>query len=78
MAPQGTTRFPGQEELCATSQEPEDPAQASVLRRIPAVYKEYKYLFQEGPRAEALPKHQPWDHKIPIKPGKSLTFGPIY
>jgi hypothetical protein len=68
----------GQERLCATSQEPEDLAQASVLKQIPAAYKEYESLFREGPRNEALPKHQPWDHEIPIEPGKSPTFGPIY
>jgi hypothetical protein len=78
MAPSGSRVLPGQEELCATSQEPEDLAQASVLKKIPAAYKEYEFLFREGPRSEALPKPQPWDHEIPIEPGKSPTFGPIY
>ena len=41
-------------------------------------YKEYKQLFQEGPKNEALPKHQPWDHVIPMEEGKSPPFGPIY
>jgi hypothetical protein len=77
-APTGDDKSPGREELCATSNEPEDLAQASVLKRIPAAYKEYEPLFQEGPRSEALPKHQPWDHEIPIEEGKSPTFGPIY
>jgi len=77
-APSGDNGSPGQEELCATSDEPEDLAQASVLKRIPAAYKDYEYLFQEGPQNEALPKHQPWDHTIPIEPGKNPTFGPIY
>ena len=27
---------------------------------------------------EKLPKHQDWDHKIPIKEGKKPTYGPIY
>jgi hypothetical protein len=78
MAPLGDRISPGREELCATSDEPEDLAQASVLKRIPAAYKEYESLFREAPKDEALPKHQPWDHEIPIEPGKSPTFGPIY
>ena len=77
-APKGDKPSPGREELCATSDEPEDLAQTSVLKKIPAAYKEYEHLFREGPRNEALPKHQPWDHEIPIVPGKSPTFGPIY
>lgn len=74
----GDKRSPGRREVCATSEEPEDLAQASVLSRIPAAYKEYESLFREGPINEALPKHQPWDHEIPIKPGETLTFGPLY
>ena len=27
---------------------------------------------------EKLPKHQDWDHIIPIEEGKKLTYGPIY
>ena len=49
-----------------------------MLMQIPAVYKEYESLFQEGPRSEALPKHQPWDHDIPTVPGETPTFRPIY
>jgi hypothetical protein len=68
----------GQRELCATSQEPDDLAQASSLKSIPVEYKEYLPLFQEAPVNEALPKHQPWDHVIPIEKGKSPPFGPLY
>ncbi len=67
-----------QEELCATLLTKEDPTQASVLKRIPAAYKEYESLFLEGPKNEALPEHQPWDHEIPLEPGKTPSFGPIY
>jgi RNase H-like domain found in reverse transcriptase/Reverse transcriptase (RNA-dependent DNA polymerase)/Integrase zinc binding domain/Chromo (CHRromatin Organisation MOdifier) domain len=76
--PSGNQRGSGQRQLCATTLSPEDQAQASVLKQIPAAYKEYEFLFREGPRNEALPKHQPWDHEIPIVPGKEPTFGPIY
>lgn len=27
---------------------------------------------------EALPKHQPWDHEIPLEPGKTPAFKKIY
>ena len=57
---------------------PEDLAQASSLKRILAEYKEYESLFREGPRIEALPKHQPQDYKIPIELGKSPSFRLIY
>ena len=41
-------------------------------------YKEYEQLFREAPTNEALPKHQAWDHVIPIEEGKSPPFGPLY
>ena len=68
----------GQRELCATSEMPDDLAQASSLKVIPVEYKEYEQLFREGPKNEALPKHQPWDHVIPLVEEKSPPFGPIY
>ena len=68
----------GQRESCATSEKPDDLAQASSLKVIPVEYKEYEELFQERSDNEALPKHQPWDHVIPLEEGKSPPFGPIY
>ena len=68
----------GQRELCATSKTLEDLAQASSLKQILVEYKEYEELFQEAPTNEVLPQHQPQDHVIPIKEGKSLPFRPIY
>jgi hypothetical protein len=44
-------------ELRITHLSKEDQAQASVLKKIPAAYKEYIALFQEGPLSEALPKY---------------------
>ena len=26
----------------------------------------------------ALPEHRPWDHEIPLEPGKQPRFGPLY
>lgn len=68
----------GQRELSATSETPDELAQPSSLKQIPVEYKEYEDLFREGPKNEALPKHQPWDHVIPVEEGKSPPFGPLY
>src|SRR5438876_10311292 len=69
----------GQEEVCATSQEPEDLPQASSLDKIPMEYrKEFKELFEETLDETALPAHQPWDHEIPVEDGKTPLFGPMY
>jgi hypothetical protein len=68
----------GQKELCAASSDPEDPAPASLPLVIPVEYKEFKELFQEVLTDKALPKHQLWDHVIPIEEGKTPPFGPIY
>ena len=45
---------------------------------FPQQYRAWKRLFEEEEGAAALPKHQKWDHDIPIMPGKEPTFGPIY
>jgi RNase H-like domain found in reverse transcriptase/Reverse transcriptase (RNA-dependent DNA polymerase)/Integrase zinc binding domain/Chromo (CHRromatin Organisation MOdifier) domain/Retrotransposon gag protein len=69
----------GQEEACATSQDPEDPPRASLLDKIPVQYREeFAELFVETLDESALPAHQPWDHEIPIEEGKTPPFGPIY
>jgi hypothetical protein len=48
------------------------------LRHVPRIYKKWERLIQEEATAEALPKHQPWDHEIRLEPGQQPTFGPIY
>lgn len=45
---------------------------------VPAEYRKYKLLWKEDLPDEALPKHQAWDHEIPIQEGKSTTFGKVY
>ena len=45
---------------------------------IPKEYNRWKQLFVEETTANALPKHQTWDHEIELEPGKAPTFGPIY
>ena len=45
---------------------------------VPVEYRKYTTLFKEDLPDEALPKHQPWDHTIPLVEGKQPTFGKIY
>ena len=45
---------------------------------IPEEFKQWKKLFQEETGLEALPNHQPWDHKIRLQPGKDPPWGPLY
>lgn len=45
---------------------------------LPREYKEFRDLFEEKPAHESLPKHQDWDHEIPIEDGKKPGYGPIY
>jgi predicted aspartyl protease len=41
----------------------------------PEEYKEFAQLAQKD---DNLPRHEPWDHRIPLQPGKQPTAGPIY
>jgi len=41
-------------------------------------YNEFKCLFIKNKSASALSKHQFWDHKIPLKSNKKLTYKFIY
>ncbi|CAA77891.1 Reverse Transcriptase, partial [Cladosporium fulvum T-1 virus] len=45
---------------------------------IPKEYRKWSRLFEEERGKDALPKHQPWDHKINIQPGKEPPWGPLY
>ena len=45
---------------------------------VPPEYAEWTKLFEEDKTIGALPKHQPWDHRIPLQEGKQPTFGPVY
>lgn len=75
----GCSKKASHEEISATSHEGTDhPAQGSPIGQIPTEYKEFSGIFEEGPRSEALPKHKPWDHEIPLEKGSEPPFGPIY
>ncbi|OQN95116.1 hypothetical protein B0A48_18806, partial [Cryoendolithus antarcticus] len=45
---------------------------------IPEEYRKWQRLFQEEEGADALPTHQPWDHRIDLQPGKEPPWGPLY
>jgi len=51
---------------------------AVLMSDLPPEYQGFKKLFQEGEPGKTLPKHQPWDHEIPLETGKKPTYGPIY
>lgn len=44
---------------------------------LPKEYLEYTDVFSEE-SATHLPKHQPWDHEIPLEKDTKPKFGPIY
>ena len=43
-----------------------------ITAEIPSEYKDFEDVFTEKEGSAALPKHQPWDHKIMIEEGKVL------
>ena len=42
----------------------------TIIQTIPEKYRQFKSLFDKAKGPEALPKHQSWDHEIPIQEGK--------
>ena len=44
---------------------------------IPSKYADYADLFNKK-KADALPAHQEWDHKIPLEKEKLPPYRPIY
>ena len=46
--------------------------------RLPKEYEELSSLFKEKSDDDSLPKHQPWDHEIPLEPGTRPGYMPIY
>ena len=66
-------------EVCATSNEQSGhPAQGPPLEEVPKEYEEFKDVFADPTDEHALPKHQPWDHEIPLKEGMTPPFLPPY
>ena len=48
-----------------------------VLQVVPPEYHDFLPLFLED-ESNKLPPHRQWDHDIPLKPGFTPPFGPIY
>jgi hypothetical protein len=44
---------------------------------LPDVYADFASLFQDR-EPGVLPPHRPYDHSIPLEPGASVPFGPLY
>lgn len=62
--------------VAATSADPTMFSEASSIV-LPAEHSEFADLFDEH-SASKLPDHKPWDHSIPLEPGASPPYGPIY
>src|SRR5579859_7215457 len=52
-------------------------ASKTSIDHIPAQYQRYSKLFSEE-ASQRLPKHQPWDHAINLKPGAKIKKCSIY
>jgi len=52
-------------------------SKANNIQISPEYYPHFDHLFDKE-EASKLPKHQPWDHIIPLKPGSEPPFGSIY
>lgn len=53
----------------------DSPAQVTQL--VPSEYHDLLDVFSKK-KADALPSHRPYDHTIPLVPGETPPFGPIY
>ena len=72
-------------EMVSTDTEPAQPGhkvrdkgRTNAPPEIPEEFKKWKPLFQEEEGLAALPRHQPWDHRIQLQPGKDPPWGPLY
>ncbi len=67
------------EENCESSENSELSNKAKKsLKHILRIYNSWEHLFQEEATAEALSKHQSWNHEIKLESGKQFTFELIY
>jgi Reverse transcriptase (RNA-dependent DNA polymerase)/RNase H-like domain found in reverse transcriptase/Integrase zinc binding domain/Chromo (CHRromatin Organisation MOdifier) domain len=59
------------------SQLQEENSHETDLQNIPEEYHEFAKVFSKE-EADKLPPHRPYDHKIPLQPGTTPPWGPIY
>lgn len=50
---------------------------ATLSQMIPVAYHNFLDVFSKA-NADQLPPHRPYDHRIPLQPGITPPFGPIY
>jgi len=59
------------------TEQTEPPDYERLKSLIPSEYNSFLPLFYES-IANKLPPHRPYDHRIPLKEGFELPFGPLY
>jgi len=57
--------------------DPEPNAEEAFQRNLDPHYHAWRKLFSKR-KADQLPPHRIYDHKIPLEPGKTPPFGPLY
>jgi hypothetical protein len=64
-------------ELASMQADKATPDPDPDLSTIPSEYHEFADLFSQE-EADLLPPHRSYDHQIPLEPGTTPPFGPIY
>src|SRR5947209_15532727 len=54
------------------------PIKRLFQKTLPNKYQLFANRFTKTKGPETLPKHQPWDHTIPLQEEKQPTFGLVY
>jgi hypothetical protein len=57
--------------------EPTAPSGQDPASAIPRDYEDFAEVFSKE-SASVLPPHRPYDHRIPLEPGTTPPFGPLY
>src|SRR5262249_4301060 len=64
-------------EPVASQSEPPTPSRQDPVPSIPCDYDDFAEVFSKE-SARVLPPHRPYDHRIPLEPGATPPFGPLY
>jgi hypothetical protein len=64
-------------EPTAAQSEPATPSGQNPASIVPPDYIDFAELFSKE-SASVLPPHRPYDHRIPLEPGTTPPFGPLY
>jgi RNase H-like domain found in reverse transcriptase/Reverse transcriptase (RNA-dependent DNA polymerase)/Integrase zinc binding domain/Chromo (CHRromatin Organisation MOdifier) domain/Retrotransposon gag protein/Zinc knuckle/Retroviral aspartyl protease len=76
----GTTRrvWAAHHQTEPESTEPDSQQKLKDANSIPVEYQDLHEVFRDLQGKDALPEHQPWDHEIRLKEGKSPSYLPLY